>query len=101
MIHDFKPVEAICGRVATEQQLVSDLENQIKDSGIRDLRVARNFLGDVEPIFLGRLTQEYRTGHEEALLLSGAELALQMAAHYRKLVQDTFKKFRSDAISLG
>ncbi len=94
MIHDPERVEAISYRVAAEHQEISDLEDRIKDARIREyLVVARNFLGDVESMFLGSLTEESRTANEEARWLDNAELALQLATHYRKLVQDMFEKY--------
>ncbi len=102
MIHDPERVKVIRDRVAAEQQVISDLEDQIKDAGIREyLGTARNLLGDVESVFLGRLTEESRTANEEARWLDGAELALQLAAHYRKLVQAIFAQYGPNVRSVG
>lgn len=102
MIHDPERVEAIRDRVAAEQQMISDLEDRIKDARIREyLGMARNLLGDVESVFLGRLTEESRTANEEARWLDGAELTLQLATYYRKLVQDIFSKYGPNVKAVG
>lgn len=102
MIHDPERVKAIRNTVATAQQVISDLEDRIEDAGIREyLGMAHNFLGDVESVFLGRLTDESRTANEEARWLDGAELALQLAAHYRKLVKDIFAKYGPNVRAVG
>ena len=102
MIHDPERVEAVSYSVAAEKQVISDLEEQIKDARIREyLRKARNLLGDVESVFLERLTEKSRTANEEARWLDGAELALQLATHYRKLVQNIFAKYGPNVRAIG
>ena len=101
MIHDPERVEALRDGVAAEQQVISDLEDRIKDPGLLEyLGRARNLLGDVERVFLGSPT-ETRTANEEARWLGGAELALQLATNYRKVVQDIYAKYGPDVRSIG
>ncbi len=101
MIHDPKRVESIRDRVAAEQPVISDLEDLIKDPGIREyLGMARNHLDEAESM-LGRLTEESRTANEEARWLDGAELELQLAAVYRKFVQDMLAKYGPDVTLKG
>ena len=88
--HGQKRVEAIRKKVAAEQKAVARLEEQIKNPAIRKmLKTSRRFLGDVETNFLAKLTEE----SNEAVVLFGAEHALQLGAHCRKTVQKMFDTY--------
>ena len=102
MIHDPERVKDIRDRVAAEQPVISDLEDLIKDPGnLKHLGMVRSLLSDVESVFLGSLTEESRTANEESRWLDGAELALQLATNYRKVVQDIFAKYGPNVRAIG
>jgi hypothetical protein len=89
-------------KVREERATLADLEDQLKDSYMRQLiQRATYTLDDVENFFLGSLDQESRTPEAESTWIGYAEFVFHhMAVPQRKQVQDIVAKYGPDVIAI-
>ena len=94
MIHDTQRVDAILANVTAGLQALSDIEGQVKDPGFLDqLKLPRNWFGDVESLYLRQLETGERTPAEEARWLDFAEHHLALTNELLKNKKGLFEKY--------
>ncbi len=92
-------VEEIKSKVQAEKDVISGLNNTIKDLFLKQLLQRASFsLDDVE--FLLRNALQVQIPDHVFMWLNAAETAVQIAAQQRKLVQDIVAKYGPNVRSI-
>ena len=102
MIHDTKRVEAIRRRVAVKVETLAKMESAVKDSTFREqIELPKDWLNDIETLYLSDLSRQQRTPSEESWWLEQAERMLGIAEQQCTVLESAFKKYGPNLRIIG